>query len=424
MSEAAETSRRNWAGNYSYLAAQLIEPATTIELKQLIRALPRIKALGTRHSFNSIADSEGAQVSLALLRDKVIDRESQRVTVGAGVTYGELAPWLDAQGFAVANLASLPHISVAGAYTTATHGSGIANGCLSTAVSAVELVDGAGEVVHLSRAAQPEIFSGAVVSLGALGIVTSVTLDLVPSFDIAQTVYENLSFDELERNFHAIVSAGYSVSLFTDWQKHRVAQAWVKRRIEKAAPTVTLGNFFGATRQTAELHPLPGHSAENCTAQLGVPGPWYERLPHFRMDFTPSSGAELQSEYFVPLAHAYDAIRAVEGLRERITPHLFISELRTVAADDLWLSMAYRRDSLAIHFTWKPETEAVLALLPEIEARLEPFQARPHWGKLFTTRPSRFGELYPRWIEFRDLMARFDPAGRLRNDFLEHALGL
>ena len=414
------TARANWAGNYTYRAGSVLQPATVEELQHLLPTVRHAKALGARHSFNSIADTAGSQISLAHFKSislDISDPSRPTVTVGAGVTYGELAPWLHARGFAVPNLASLPHISVIGACVTATHGSGIANQCLSAAVSALDLVTASGELLHLSRSANPDIFPGTVVALGALGIVTSLTLDLVPDFQVVQTVYENLPFSELEHNLHDIFSAGYSVSLFTDWQQHRATQAWVKRKVDNPEPQSGSEIFFGAARQTAKLHPLPLHSAENCTEQL-VAGPWHERLPHFRMDFTPSSGAELQSEYFVPLSEGFNAIRAVEELRDRITPHLFITELRTIAADDLWLSMAYARDSLAIHFTWRPESEAVFALLPLIEAQLAPFAARPHWGKLFSTPAETLRHLYPKFGAFRQLAGRLDPHGTFRNDYL------
>jgi xylitol oxidase len=418
---AATEPRTNWAGNYTYKAAHLDQPATVQEVQKLVTTLPHCKALGARHSFSNIADTLGDQISLKRFDQMTLNKDAATVTVGAGVTYGGLAPWLDAQGFAVHNLASLPHVSVVGACATATHGSGVHNGNLSTAVSALELVDGKGEIRKLSRAQNPDEFNGAVVGLGALGIITSITLDVVPTFRIAQVVYENLSFDQLEHNLDAIFSSGYSVSLFTDWQKHRATQVWLKQSVASGAAPHLPELFYGATLQKAKLHPLAGHSPENCTEQQGIPGPWFERLPHFRMNFTPSSGAELQSEYFVPRSQAYKAILAVEQLRDRITPHLFITEFRTIAADNLWMSMAYQRDSLALHFTWKPEWEAVRQVLPLIEAKLAPFDARPHWAKLFTTPAGRLRPLYPKVAEFQKLATEFDPDGRFRNPYLlEH----
>ena len=250
-------------------------------------------------------------------------------------------------------------------------------------------------------------------------MVTSVTLEVQPTFQVAQSVYQNFSFDHLNDHFEEIFGSGYSVSLFTDWQRHRATQVWIKRRLAPGDPNKWAAGVFRREARDQKLHPLAGHSAEACTEQQGIPGPWYERLPHFRMNFTPSSGQELQSEYFVPLDRGYDAILAVEKLRDRITPHLFITELRTIAADKLWMSMAYERPSLAIHFTWKPEWPAVKQVLPQIEAALEPFEPRPHWAKLFTLAPEKLQSRYARLADFKELAKRFDPSGKFRNDFVQ-----
>ncbi|MDE3106156.1 MAG: FAD-binding protein [Acidobacteriota bacterium] len=412
------TDRTNWAGNLHYHTHHLYQPANLEQVREVVQALPKLKPLGARHSFNTIADSDAAQISLKALDSMVLDAAARTVTVGAGVTYGKLAPWLDAQGFAVHNLASLPHVSVVGACATATHGSGLHNGNLSTAVSALQLVTASGEVVHLSRAQDGDRFHGAVVGLGALGVVTHITLDVIPSFQMYQVVYENLSFDQLEHHLDEIFGAGYSVSLFTDWQNNRASEVWLKRRYQPGSQPEMPPTFYGATVATTKLHPIRNLDAINCTDQQGIPGPWYERMPHFRMNFTPSSGAELQTEYFVPRQHAYQAIRAVQQLADQITPHLLITEFRTIAADDLWLSMAYQRDSLALHFTWKQQTPEVTALLPLIEAKLAPFAARPHWAKLFTVPPQTLQALYPRMAEFKALVEHYDPKGKFRNNFL------
>ena len=273
----------------------------------------------------------------------------------------------------------------------------------------------------MSRAGDREIFPGVVVALGALGIVTSITLDIVPRFEIAQLVYQDLSFSQLDEHLNAILAIGYSVSLFTDWQQHRATQAWLKRRVDSIVTADD--SFYGATLQREKLHPLTGLDARNCTEQQGIPGPWYERLPHFRMEFVPSSGAELQTEYLVPMAHARAAIDAVEALRDSITPLLIVSELRTIAADSLWLSMAYRQDSLALHFTWKPAWPDVERVLPMIEAALTPFSARPHWAKLFTMQAAELRALYPKFDNFKALRQQFDPDGRFTSPFLASVLG-
>lgn len=412
----------NWAGNYRYAAPRLRSPASVEELLLLVRNSRHIKALGSRHSFNSIADTADTQISLARFNTIQIDAVGQTVTIGAGIRYGELAPVLQARGLALHNLASLPHISVAGAIATATHGSGLHCGNLATRVSAVEFISGSGEWVRLSRSSNPDVFPGAVVSLGALGIATAITLDVEPAYEVAQTVYLDLPFAVLQHHLTDILSAGYSVSLFTDWRNDRATQIWIKRRMDRSYASKPDQEFYGAQRSEAKVHPIANHAAAACTDQLGVPGPWFERLPHFRMDFTPSSGDELQSEYFVPIEHGYAAVSALRKLAPHIAPHLLVSELRAVAADDLWLSMACERAALAIHFTWKPDWAAVRSLLPQIEQQLAPFAARPHWGKLFTTPAEQFVALYPHMDRFRRLAARYDPAGKLRNSFLNNSI--
>jgi alditol oxidase len=415
----AAKPRTNWSGNYTYSTNHLSVPARVEEVQEVVRNATRLRALGTRHSFNGIADSTVEQISLEHLDQVAIDSNDHTVTLGAGVSYGRLAPLLESRGFALHNLASLPHISVVGGCATATHGSGLHNRNLSSACSALEIVKADGDRIRLSREHDPATFAGAVVGLGALGIVTSITLDVEPTFQAEQVVYQDLPFAELEHNFDAIFGSGYSVSLFTDWQNERATQVWIKRRVDPARPFRWPERFYNARRANEKLHPVAGHDAVNCTEQLGVPGPWYERLPHFRMNFTPSSGAELQSEYFVPREQGYPAIRAVEKLRDHITPHLFVTELRTIDRDDLWMSMAYQRPSLAIHFTWKPEWPAVQKILPMIEQQLAPFEPRPHWAKLFTLPPATLQSRYSRLHEFKELARHHDPGGKFRNAFIE-----
>jgi xylitol oxidase len=409
----------NWAGNLAYSTDRLQEAGSVEQVRSVVRSRDKLKVLGTRHCFNSIADSHYHLLSLKTMHGmSAPGADAREVTVEAGITYGQLCPSLDARGFALHNLASLPHISIAGACSTATHGSGEHNGNLATAVSAIEFVTGAGEVVKLSRKADGDEFRGVVVGLGALGVITRITLEVQPTYVMKQYVYENLPLSEMKDHFDDIQSSGYSVSLFTDWQKQRINEVWIKTRVGGEPAFAAPSEFFGAKRATRNLHPIAELSAENCTEQMGVPGPWYERLPHFRMGFTPSAGKELQSEYFVPRHNAVDAILAVERLREQVGPHLLISEIRTIAADDLWMSTCYKRPSVAIHFTWKQDWPAVRRLLPLIEKEIAPFQPRPHWGKLFTMRPSELRSRYERLPDFVALAGRFDPRGKFRNGFL------
>ncbi|WP_321477239.1 FAD-binding protein [uncultured Paludibaculum sp.] len=409
----------NWAGNLNYGTDRLHEVNTVEQVRAQVRAQPRMKVLGTRHCFNSIADSKHSLLSLKPMHEVFsIDSAARTVTVDAGITYGQLGPYLDGKGYALHNLASLPHISIAGACSTGTHGSGEKNGNLATAVSALELVTASGDVVKLSRKADGDTFRGAVVGLGALGVITRLSLDIQPTFQVRQYVYENLPLAQMRDHFDAIQASGYSVSLFTDWQKQRINELWIKSRVGDGAPFTAPPEFYGASRAARNLHPIAELSAENCTQQMGAPGPWYDRLPHFRMGFTPSAGKELQSEFFVPRRNAVDAILAIERLRDQVTPHLLISEIRTIAEDDLWMSASYRRPSVAIHFTWKPDWPAVRRLLPVIEKELGAFQYRPHWGKLFSMRPADLRSRYEKLPDFLKLAARFDPKGKFRNDFL------
>src|SRR5216684_2227521 len=414
-----EERLRNWAGNIEYSTDRVHTSTSLEQVQDYVKTESKLKVLGTRHCFNNIADSKDAFLSLKPMDQVIaIDTAKRTVTVGAGITYGQLCPYVDRNGFALHNLASLPHISVAGACSTATHGSGQKNGNLATAASALEIVTADGKVVNLSRERDRETFNGAVVGLGALGVITKVTLDIQPSFMMRQYVYENLPLSELKDHFDAIESSGYSVSLFTDWQKRRVNEVWIKSRVEAGQAFQATPDFFGAKLATRNLHPIAELSAENCTEQMGVPGPWYDRLPHFRMGFTPSAGKELQAEYFVARKNAVDAILAVEKLHDQVGPHLLITEIRTIAADNFWMSPCYKQDCVTIHFTLKPDWPAVSKLLPVIEKELAPFQARPHWGKLFTMSPLQLHSSYKKLPEFIALIKKFDPQGKFRNDFL------
>lgn len=421
-SKATATTEKlkNWAGNLEYSAANVAYPETVEQVQALVRQAGKLRALGTQHCFNKIADSPHQLLSAKKL-DKILalDADKKTVTVEAGVRYGALGEYLQTKGYALHNLASLPHISVAGSIATATHGSGVKLGNLATAVSGLEFVTAAGEVVTLTRAKDGEHFNGVVVHLGGLGVVTKVTLDIEPTFQVRQEVYENLPFAELEKNFEAIMSAGYSVSLFTDWQKNVISEVWVKSRVTDGKATPAKPELFGAKLATRNLHPIRELAAENCTDQMGVPGPWHERLPHFKMNFTPSSGKELQAEYFIPFSNAVAALKAINNLGDKWINDLFISEVRTIAADNLWMSTAYKRPSVAIHFTWKQHTDAVMKLIPVVEEQLAKFGARPHWGKLFTIPAAQLKARYERYNDFQQLLRQHDPQGKFRNEFLD-----
>ena len=410
---------RNWAGNYTYQAQKLHRPRTIEQVQEIVARAASVHALGSRHSFNNIADSSEL-ISLAdLPADVLVEHEAQTVSFGGGMTYGNLSKTLNDEGVALHTLASLPHISVAGAVATATHGSGVTCSNLATAVARLEMVTSNGEILKASRG-EPD-FNGLVVGLGALGVVTRITLDIQPAYEMKQQVFEGLSWKALYDHFDEITSYGYSVSIFTRWGQMN-DQVWVKSRVDE--PGQVEGNLFGAIAATVDRHPIIGHDPTSCTPQLGRPGLWSDRLPHFLMDYTPSSGQEIQSEYLIPRRHALAALETLRALADRIRPLLKVSELRRVAADRLWMSMCYEEDCVGIHFTWKREPDAVQEIVIQIEDALAPFSARPHWGKVFHAEATAIAPLYQRHADFVHLVERLDPRGAFRNAWLKtHMLG-
>ncbi|MGW1210152.1 FAD-binding protein [Streptomyces sp. NPDC002499] len=407
----------NWAGNITYAAKELHRPHSLDALTALVADSAKVRVLGSGHSFNEIAEpgADGVLLSTAGLPPVIdVDTTARTVRVSGGVRYAELARIVHAHGLALPNMASLPHISVAGSVATGTHGSGVANGSLASVVREVELVTADGSTVTIGRG--DDRFDGAVTSLGALGVVTTLTLDLEPSFDVEQYVFTELPLAGLD--FETVAATAYSVSLFTDWRAPGFRQVWLKRRTDQP-----LADFPWAAPATEKLHPVPGMPALNCTEQFGVPGPWHERLPHFRAEFTPSSGSELQSEYLLPRPYALDALHALDAIRATVAPLLQVCEVRTVAADAQWLSPAYGRDTVAVHFTWVDDTEAVLPVVRAVEVALDAFDARPHWGKVFTMEAPVLRERYPRLGDFRTVARTLDPDGKFANAFVRDVLG-
>ncbi|MER6067835.1 D-arabinono-1,4-lactone oxidase [Streptomyces sp. NPDC001817] len=420
MTGTAETGGTvtNWARTISYTPRQIHRPRTVDALAALVARSERVRVLGSGHSFNRIADPgpDGVLLSTAALpREIDVDTAARTVRVSGWARYAELARTVHAHGLALPNMASLPHISVAGSLATGTHGSGVENAPLASAVREVEMIVASGDSGTTGR--DDRRFDGTVTSLGALGVVTALTLDLEPAFEVEQRVYTELPLEGLD--FDAVAAAGYSVSLFTDWREPGFRQVWVKRRTDRPAV-----DFPWAAPAQVPLHPVPGMPARNCTGQLGVPGPWHERLPHFRAEFTPSSGEEIQSEYLLPRSAAMDALYAIDGVRETVAGVLQTCEVRTVAADTQWLSPAHGRDSVALHFTWVRDEAAVLPVVRRLEEVLDPFDPRPHWGKVFRIPSAVLRGRYPRFHDFASLARQVDASGTFANAFLRDLLGL
>lgn len=408
----------NWAGNLKYSSKTRLFPNDLEELRGIVTSNEKIKVIGSRHSFNEIADSLHLHVCTERLNNILnIDEENLQVTIEGGVLYGDLNQMLDRCGFALHNLASLPHISVAGACATATHGSGVRNGNLATAIKAIEVMKADGELITLHRGIDPD-FNAAAVSLGALGVVTKLTLDIMPRYLMRQDVYEWLPLDSAISNFQEIHQSAYSVSFFTDWRHEAINQVWLKQLVNSETKVVRGDNFFGAIAATENLHPIKGKPTTNCTPQLGIVGPWHERLPHFLFGKIPSSGVELQSEFFVSMQDAADAIARVAKIGHLISDALQISEIRTIAADDLWMSASYNQPCVGIHFTWHKRPQEVEAAIKVIESALDDLKCLPHWGKLSTMSPELRQARYTMIDKFQNVVKNFDPDGKFRNEFI------
>jgi xylitol oxidase len=405
---------KNWAGNIKFQDDKTIAPKSISEIQDIVRANPKVRARGTAHCFNTIADTK----HLALLLDQmpkeiIINKEKETVTVSAGLKYGEVAEELHKNGWALHNLASLPHISIAGAIATGTHGSGSKNGSLATAVKSFDVVLADGSFRNINSS-DGDLFYGGVIGLGLIGIVTRVELEIQPTFNLGQNVYLEMSRINFRNNFEEIMNSGYSVSYITTWQQAVDGEVWVKF-LEGTKPPKEL---FGSMPATEKLHLLKNHSAEPCNDQLGIIGPWHLRLPHFKMEFTPSSGTELQSEFFVEKSHAGSALFALEAISEYISAPLMGSEIRTISKDNFWMSAQYKSDGIGLHFTWKqiPETfEAVKA----IEEVLTAFHYRPHLAKIYSATPSYISSVFPKFKNFQQLITEIDPKNKFGNEMTD-----
>ena len=402
---------QNWSKNVDFNDRGYLQPDSLTELQELIRSNAKIRARGTAHCFNEIANTSSYAINLAKMPRVIeVSAETKSVKVSPGLTYGELAPVLHSQGWALNNLASLPHISIAGSISTGTHGSGIKNQNLANQVLSLDMVTAEGELRHLDRTSPA--FNALVVGLGLGGIVYQYELKIEPTFEVRQVIYPDIPLDVLQRSFDQIMGSAYSVSYFTDWSSAQVGNLWCKFRDSEVIPE----SIGGSGKADKKFHPIPSVDPVACTEQLGVPGHWHDRLSHFKLEFTPSVGEEIQTEFFVDRKDAAAAIEAVSQLGSEITPLLWITELRTFAADNLWLSGAFERDCLAIHFTWK-KLDAIYPVIEKVEVALRPFNYRPHWGKVFTADATYLMSVYPKMGEFQALVQALDPAKKFGNSF-------
>lgn len=408
---------QNWSKNVDFNDRGYLQPESLSELQELVRTNQKIRARGSAHCFNDIADTSSYAINLSKMPQTIeISESTHSVTVAAGIKYGELAPVLHEQGWALDNLASLPHISIAGSVSTGTHGSGVKNRNLANQVLSLDIVTAEGEIRHIDRS--NPAFNAIVVGLGLCGIVYQYELKIEPTFEIRQVIYPEIPLDVLQRNFDQIMGTAYSVSYFTDWGSDQIGNLWCKFRDSEVIPD----SVGGMRKAEKKYHPIPSVDPVACTEQLGTSGNWHERLSHFKLEFTPSVGEEIQSEFFIDRKDASAALEVLSKLGSEITPLLWITELRTIAADDLWLSGSYQRDTLGIHFTWK-KLVAIYPVIEKVEAALRPFNYRPHWGKVFTADSTYLKSVYPKMSEFQALVQALDPGKKFENGYTRKNLG-
>jgi xylitol oxidase len=425
----------NWGGNFRFSTTDIRFPRSLDEVVDAVKEgapkstpggvgppVKHLRALGSRHSFSKIADTAEMLVSLsAMNRILAVNpgsaTEAPTITVEGGAIYTDVTPFVEFIGAAFHNQLTLSEVSVAGSINTGAHGTGITNGILATQVRSVELVLANGTVTTLRKGVDAA-FPAAVVGLGAFGVVTKVELEMQASYQMTQHVFLNLPFTTLTDQFDTIMSSAYTVQAWTDWSDPtNFNQVWVGDRDDDAADFSTAPAFYGATRAPAQVTPVAALPPTYVVPQ-GVAGPWNERLVCYRLGLSGFNGDEIQSEYILPITNAKAALEAIAALATQIAPLCYVSVVRTIAADDFWLSPAYGRDSVAIHFTWKPQLDAVVALLPTIESALAGLDAVPHWGKFFTMAPSVFLQRYDKLAEWKATAAAYDPSGRFRNAFL------
>lgn len=408
----------NWGGNLAFEQAEVVKPKTISELAEMVR-VNKVRPVGTLHSFSPIAKGEGLLMSTANLAIKPeLDSDRSVVRFGAAMRFGELALFLEQNGFALRNMGSLPHISVAGAAATGTHGSGDKNQILSSSLTSFSYLNHEGELIKVEK--QDPLFEAFRLGLGAYGIWVEAELSIVPSFQIRQDIFLEIPWSYFLEDPSRLTSAGYSVSLFGKWGTSTISQTWVKSEVEDPRAGVPIAAIAPEQNSKRELADGVG---DNLTEQGGKPGPWLHRLPHFRLDASPSAGNEIQTEYFFTrdkIAHAIEAVHSVAG---KINPVLIISEIRSIAQDDAWLSPMRRGDSIALHFTWKNEPELVDIAVQELEKVLAPMEPIPHWGKVHHFTQSDLERAHPMLSKAREQFENADPSGKFSSDYLR-SLGI
>ena len=408
---------KNWAGNLTFSAKEFIEIDNISKLQQVVSNSQGVKVLATGHSFNAIGDTKDTLISLKNLSNGIeIDSQNAQALIPAGMAYADAARYLESKGWAFSNMASLGEVKIAGAISTGTHGSGSNNGVLSTSVVGLEIVLGSGELLTIDQSNSEE-FAGFVISLGALGVFTKIKMRIVPSFSVKQFVYENIGIQAVAENFDTVFNSAYSVSYFSNWAKNSTGQIWMKFLDDSSSDNLS-DNWLGANQAKAKQHPVKINNPDPCTDQLGISGKWLYRLPHFKLDSSPASGDEVQTEYLVDRKYVKEYIQDLRTIGDEIAPRVYATEIRTIKSDELWLSGAYQRETVGFHFTWK-KSDTLVDFLPRIEEILGKHHGRPHWAKLFSVKSDELSARYPKYSNFEALLKKYDPKKKFRNKFID-----
>ncbi len=407
---------KNWAGNLSFSSKEFIEIDSVKKLQTIVSNARGIKVLASGHSFSDIADTKDTLISIKNLSFEIgIDSNKREALVPAGMQYSDVSRYLEKHGWAVSNMASLGEVTIAGAILTGTHGSGSSNGILSTAVIGFEMVLESGSILTTDRENSSD-FPGFIVSLGALGVFTKYKLKIVPSFSIRQVVYENINIESIANNFDLVFDRAYSVSFFSNWAQNSTGQIWMKF-LDDSKPFNISSDWIDGNLAKVKQHPVKINDASPCTDQLATSGKWLDRLPHFKLNSSPVSGDEVQTEYLVDRRYVKQYISELAEIGDEIASKVYTTEIRTIKADDLWLSGAYERETVGFHFTWR-KSDSLVNFLPKIESILGKHDGRPHWGKLFDVPKDKLPSRYPKFSDFEVLLQKYDPNKKFRNNFI------
>lgn len=426
---------RNWAGNQVCVPDGVVQPSSVDEVASFVRRAHdggrRVKVIGAGHSFTGVAMTNGSMLSLDRLgRVLDVDPATGQVRVEAGIRLHRLNEELAGVGLAMPNLGDIDRQSIAGAMSTATHGTGLAFGNVATTVVAMQLVTGAGEVVRCSADERPDVWRTARVGIGALGIVTEVTLQCVPAFNLhAHEAIEPLA-DVLD-DFTAFIASTDHVELYCMPGARRCQTKRNTRTDAPARPQPRLAYVrdkwigenlgFGVVCRVGRRFPSLAPKVASLVTAAAAERELVDRSD--KVFCSPRRVKFVEMEYGIPIDAVPDAVRRVGDVARTLGfPPLFPIEVRASAGDDIALSTAHGRTSgwIAVHQYRGAPYEAYFRA---VEAIMDDYHGRPHWGKLHYQTATTLRRRYPRWDDFAELRARLDPRGVFRNDELDRILG-